>query len=134
MALLAKKDSMDGIGGDHENAHFLTHTFFGSLGTLTLKYIYINNFKNAKNWQGSQFKVAKVANFCNGTLKSRILCVETSRAAGAQCFRQIEDRPLDIKSAGQTVSYGEKMGLKYLDVKIYDVLDGLRKCAKILSY
>lgn len=43
-------------------------------------------------------------------------------------------RPMDMKSAGQTVSYGEKMGLKYLDVKIYDVLDGLRKCAKILNY
>jgi hypothetical protein len=49
------------------------------------------------------------------------------------CFQQIEGRPLDTKTAGQTVSYGEKMGLKYLDVKIYDVLDRLRKCAESLS-
>lgn len=45
-----------------------------------------------------------------------------------------EHRPLDRKSVAQTVSYGEKIELKYFDVKIYDVLDGLRKCAKILSY
>lgn len=43
-------------------------------------------------------------------------------------------RPPDIKSAGQTVSYGEKMGLKYLYVKIYDVLGDLKKYANILSY
>lgn len=60
--------------------------------------------------------------------------LETSRATKAQCFRQIEGRPLDRKSVGQTVSYGGKIGMKYHDVKIYDVLDGFRKGTKILSY
>jgi len=59
---------------------------------------------------------------------------EAPRATESRYFQQIEGRPPDIKSAGQTVSYGEKMGLKYLYVKIYDVLGDLKKCAKILSY
>jgi len=57
------------------------------------------------------------------------------KGEGKESMFQIKrSRPLDMKSVGQTVSYGEKMELKYIDVKIYDVLDGLRKCAKILSY
>lgn len=87
-------------------------------------------------------RIGKVANlrlprmptFDMTLLRAGFYVPETSRATGGQCFWQIEGRPLDMKSAGQTVSYGEKMGLRYLDVKIYDVLDGLRKCAKILSY
>jgi len=66
LALLVKKDPMDGIGKEGKNAIALTHTYYGTLGTLTLNYIIIIYIKDANVWQGYQFKDAKDAKFCDG--------------------------------------------------------------------
>lgn len=85
-------------------------------------------------WVDFYPKKVTIAYIVNGTCLHCKLASEAPRATEGQCFQQTEGRPLDIKSVGQTVSYGAKIGLKYLDVKIYDVLDGLRKCVEMLSY